>query len=137
MDSLVAPGTSVYVDFNMLHTILRNLLSNAIKFTKPEGRIFLSASELNNLVEITVLDNGVGINEENLYGLFRIDVNQSTRGTANEAGTGLGLILCKEFIELHQGDISVKSEKGKGAAFSFTLPKTKEKYEVMKKMGDI
>ncbi|MCK5516647.1 MAG: PAS domain S-box protein [Desulfobulbaceae bacterium] len=136
VDSVIAPGTVVFVDFNMLHTVLRNLISNAIKFTEAGGSISLSTCQQDDLIEISVRDDGVGISEEVLSGLFRIEISHSARGTANETGTGLGLILCKEFVELHQGDISVSSELGKGATFSVKLPTTKEKYEELKADND-
>ena len=112
----------VYADVNMLKTILRNLFSNAIKYTHPNGEIAISAVQNQNNIEITVSDNGVGMSEETRNKLFDIDANVSTTGTANEKGSGLGLILCKEFVEKHGGEIWVKSELGKGSAFIFSLP---------------
>ncbi len=114
---------SVVADENMLYTIIRNLLSNAIKFTPKGGKIEISATIVEDgLVEISISDTGVGIKPENLDKLFRIDVSLSTRGTAQEEGTGLGLILCKEFVEKNGGTIGVKSELGKGSRFYFCLP---------------
>jgi len=112
----------VYADVNMLKTILRNLISNAIKYTHSNGEITISALQNQNNIEITVSDNGVGMNEETRNKLFKIDTNITTTGTANEKGSGLGLILCKEFVEKHGGEIWVKSELGKGSAFIFSLP---------------
>ncbi|KUG24718.1 two-component system sensor histidine kinase [hydrocarbon metagenome] len=112
----------VYADVNMLKTILRNLISNAIKYTHSNGEIAISAVQNQNNIEITVSDNGVGMSEETRNKLFEIDANITTTGTANEKGTGLGLILCKEFVEKHGGEIWVKSELGKGSALIFTLP---------------
>ena len=113
----------VTADGDMLNTIFRNLLSNAIKFTSANGKIELKASEDQNRVEISVKDNGRGMNKENQEKLFKIDANYSTRGTDEEDGTGLGLILCKEFVDKHGGNISVESQLDRGSIFKFTLPK--------------
>lgn len=115
----------VYADENMLKTILRNLISNAIKFTNSEGHISVLAISKQDHVEITISDDGIGINEESLKELFNIASNKSTLGTAKEKGSGLGLLLCKEFIEEHDGRIWVESEEGKGSNFKFTLPLNK------------
>lgn len=112
----------IYADPNMLQTILRNFISNAIKFTNKGGRIEIFASHTQNRVEITVKDNGVGMDEETVTNLFKIEANSSTPGTANESGSGIGLILCKEFIEKQGGEISVESKLGEGSEFKFTLP---------------
>ena len=111
----------VFADKNMMSTVLRNLISNAIKFTHPGGWIIISAEEKEGLT-VSVIDNGVGIPKDRIEQLFRIDENYSTYGTQNERGTGLGLILCKEFIEKHGGKIWVESEEGKGSIFYFTIP---------------
>lgn len=118
----VSKEVMVFADENMVKTILRNLISNAIKFTNESGEIIISAIVNNSLVEIGVADNGVGISPENVKLLFYIDTNVSTKGTAMESGTGLGLILCKEFVERNSGKIWVESEPGKGSTFIFTLP---------------
>ena len=115
----------VYVDVNMLKTILRNLISNAIKYTHSNGEIVLSAVQNKNNIEISVADNGVGMSEETRSKLFKFDTIVTTTGTANEKGSGLGLILCKEFVEKHGGEIWVKSEQGKGSAFIFSFPFSK------------
>lgn len=112
----------VFADENMLKTILRNLISNGIKFTNTNGQIDVYALQKQNFIEITVSDNGVGMNEEIQNNLFKIDKKVTTSGTLNEKGSGLGLILCKEFVEKHGGKIRVKSELGKGSSFIFTLP---------------
>lgn len=116
----------VRADLNMLETILRNLVSNAIKFTPRNGSISISAVEKDDWVEISVSDTGIGIMPENIDKLFRIDVHHTTVGTDQEKGTGLGLIICKEFVEKHGGEISVESQFGKGTTFTFTLPKKEE-----------
>ena len=112
----------VFADKDMINTVLRNLISNAIKFTKPGGEIIVSVNEEKDKIMVSVKDNGIGIPKAVIGKLFRIDENYSTRGTANEAGTGLGLMLCKELIERHDGEIWVESEVEKGSTFYFTLP---------------
>jgi signal transduction histidine kinase len=113
----------VFADKAMINTILRNLISNAIKFTYPGGQIIISAEKMPDELKISISDNGIGIKKEAIGKLLRIDENNTRIGTQNERGTGLGLILCKEFIEKHQGKIWVESELGKGSKFSFTIPK--------------
>jgi signal transduction histidine kinase/ligand-binding sensor domain-containing protein len=115
---------SFIADKNMINTILRNLISNAIKFTHKNGRVEVMAMISNNQVEISVSDNGIGMTNETMAKLFRLDGNLSTRGTENEKGTGLGLFLCKEFVEKHGGKIWVESESGKGSIFKMVLPST-------------
>ncbi|MGZ2369468.1 PAS domain S-box protein [Ancylomarina sp. YFZ004] len=112
----------VLADKNMLRTILRNLISNAIKFTNPGGKIDILVNVSKNQVEITVKDNGVGMNEESQSKIFNNNEYLSTPGTENESGLGLGLILCKEFVEKHGGEIWVESELGKGSNFIFSIP---------------
>lgn len=111
-----------YADKAMLSTIFRNLITNAIKFTKSGGNIVISASENKNELTISIKDSGVGISKNRIEKLFRIDESYSTTGTNNEKGTGLGLILCKEFVEKHQGKIWAESEEGIGSTFYFTIP---------------
>ncbi len=112
----------VCADMEMISTVLRNLISNAIKFTMPDGEIFVSAEQYGNEVLISVCDNGVGIPPEHLAKLFMISENHSSLGTAKEKGTGLGLMLCKDFIDKHKGRIWAESEVGKGSCFKFSLP---------------
>jgi signal transduction histidine kinase len=114
---------SVFADIDMLKTILRNLVSNAIKFTNKGGTIIINAEENSENVTISVSDNGIGIMPDRLTKLFDISHKQTTKGTENESGTGLGLILFKEFVEKNAGKIRVESEAGKGSNFIFTLPK--------------
>ena len=106
----------------MLKTVLRNLVSNAIKFTNSGGIININSEEKSDLIIISVSDNGIGIKPEKLTRLFDISQRQTTTGTAEETGTGLGLILCKEFVEKNEGTLWVESEYGKGSNFKFTLP---------------
>ncbi len=112
----------LYADENMLKTVLRNLIANGIKFTDTNGKIDVYTLRKQNFIEITVSDNGVGMNQEIRDKLFKIDKNVTTIGTANEKGSGLGLILCKEFVDRHGGRIWIESEEGKGSAFKFSLP---------------
>jgi signal transduction histidine kinase/ligand-binding sensor domain-containing protein len=112
----------VFADENMLKTIFRNLVSNGIKFTPEKGTITLTSIINDLFVEITIADTGMGIPSEIISKLFRIDVTVTTKGTLSESGTGLGLILCKEFVEKHNGKIWVESEEGNGSEFKFTLP---------------
>ena len=114
---------TAFADINMLTTVIRNLVSNALKFTNSGGSVCIKATDIQEVVQIAVTDTGIGISDENIEKLFRIDVTHSTSGTENEAGTGLGLILCKEFVEKNHGQIWVESEKGSGSSFIFTLPK--------------
>jgi len=113
---------SVVADKAMVKTILRNLISNAIKFTNPGGEIIIKAEQQEKELIVSVTDNGVGIKKEHIDKLFRIDYNHSTLGTNEEKGTGLGLLLCKEFIEMHEGKIWVESNQAKGCIFNFSLP---------------
>lgn len=113
----------VYADRNMLELILQNLLSNAIKFTYPDGEIIISAEEKNIEIIVSISDNGIGISGDILEKLFRTDIPYSTNGTLNEQGTGLGLVICREMVEMHGGRIWAESRPGKGAVFSFTIHK--------------
>ena len=117
-----ADNINVFADINMLKTILRNLVSNAIKFTNKDGTLNIYAVENSENVTISVADNGIGIKPDSLTSLFDISQNHTTRDLAGEKGSGLGLVLCKEFVEKHGGVIWVESEFGKGSEFKFTLP---------------
>jgi len=112
---------NIFADKQMISTVLRNLISNAIKFTRQGGEINFSAQKSAKEILISVSDNGIGIAPERIEKLFRIDENNSTYGTNDEGGTGLGLILCKEFVENHGGRIWVESEQEKGSTFSVSL----------------
>ena len=122
LTSHISDDSTVLADINMVETILRNLISNAIKFTRTGGFINLISSKEDKFIKISVEDNGVGISEFMQEHIFQIDQNISTKGTQNEDGSGLGLILCKEFVEINKGKLTVKSELGKGSTFSFYLP---------------
>ena len=112
-----------YADRDMISTILRNLISNAIKFSYPGGQIEISAENSKEEIKLIITDHGVGIRPEAIPKLWRIDESYSTMGTSKEKGTGLGLLLCKEFVEKHDGKIWVESQLGKGSTFIFTIPK--------------
>jgi len=111
-------------DKNMIDTITRNILLNAIKFTNEGGTVNIFAKNRNNLTQIDIIDNGVGMSSKEIGYLFRIDKKFSKCGTANEKGTGLGLIICKELIVEHGGKVWVESKVGSGSKFSFTIPQT-------------
>lgn len=115
-------NVKVFADIYMLTAILRNLITNSIKFTKAGGAISVSARMNADHAEISIMDTGIGMDPKTQKILFDIESNQTTKGTANEKGTGLGLIICKEFVEKHGGQIRVESEPGKGSRFLFTLP---------------
>ncbi len=127
----VEQNLNILADPNLLNTVIRNLISNAIKFTPEGGTIEIGAIKKpseglepsEGSIHIYVKDSGVGMNEETINKLFRIDVNITSQGTSGEKGTGLGLILCKEFVEKHGGKIWVESELGKGSTFWFSLLK--------------
>ncbi|MBL7859344.1 MAG: tetratricopeptide repeat-containing sensor histidine kinase [Cyclobacteriaceae bacterium] len=114
----------VWADYHSIDTVVRNLISNAIKFTPEQGIITLDAQRKEQDVIVTIADTGVGMSSETIQKLFRIDAKHSTKGTAEEKGTGLGLILCKEFIEKNGGRIWVESTEGKGSVFYFAIPAT-------------
>ncbi|GAK60717.1 response regulator receiver sensor signal transduction histidine kinase [Candidatus Vecturithrix granuli] len=113
----------VHADFNMLDTIVRNLISNALKFTHSGGSIVVAATADERNVTMSVADTGIGIPSEDLPKLFRIDFKYKHLGTEHEPGTGLGLILCKEFVEKNGGNIWVESTEGKGSTFYVSFPK--------------
>jgi len=117
------PGTLIVkADQNMLKTILRNLVSNALKYTNEGGNVFVGAEQVDSRVQIKIRDSGTGMSKEELNQLFHLNTGKSKPGTRQEKGSGLGLILCREFVTLHHGAIWVKSEPGKGSTFFFSLP---------------
>ncbi len=122
LDINVHPELTINADENMLMTILRNFVSNAIKYTKVNGNVIISAKSVESGVEICVSDDGVGMDEKTKNKLFQIEHNQSLPGTDNEKGTGLGLILCKDFALKHGGNIRIESELNKGSKFILFLP---------------
>jgi signal transduction histidine kinase len=112
-----------FADSNTINLVLRNLITNAIKFTNDGGSVIIDAKEQEKDWLVSVHDNGIGISRDVQRILFDKTSPYTTRGTANEKGTGLGLILCKEFIEKNGGRIWVESKEGKGSTFWFTIPK--------------
>jgi len=119
----VDPELTVFSDKNALNTIIRNLVSNAIKYTGENGSIKVNAKLKDSFVEVSIADTGIGMDEITVQSLFTLTETISKPGTANEKGTGLGLVLCKEFVEKQNGSIWVESEIGVGSTFCFTLPK--------------
>lgn len=122
IDSRVAAGASVFADADMLQTILRNLVGNAIKFTKPGGSIQIRATCADGEVRIEVTDSGVGIRPEQREKLLAASGNLSSTGTENETGSGIGLLLCREFVERHGGRLEIDSALGEGSTFAVVLP---------------
>ena len=119
----VPASERVYADNKMVDTVFRNLLSNAVKFTKKDGKVIIKSKKAaNGMVEVSVSDTGVGIPEKDVRRLFKIEEKVSSKGTDGESSTGLGLLLCKDFIEKNGGKIWVECEKGKGTIFYFTIP---------------
>ncbi|MCF8298992.1 MAG: hypothetical protein K9J13_15695 [Saprospiraceae bacterium] len=112
----------VFADKNMIVTVIRNLISNAIKFSYSKSEIIVSCEIMNNLVKVGIKDSGTGISKENIKRLFKIKEQYTEQGTSKETGTGLGLILCEEFINRNKGTIWVESILGKGSTFYFTIP---------------
>jgi signal transduction histidine kinase len=127
LNCAVNPNIMVFADIEMLKTIMRNLCSNAIKFTGERGEINITAEEDPGQVTITVADNGIGIKPEILQSLFTVSQPLTTSGTVNEPGSGMGLILCKEFVSIHGGQIRAESQPGKGSRFIVTLPRASGK----------
>ena len=122
LDCTIQDNLAAFADADMVKAVMRNLVSNSIKFTYPGGSIKISSEQTDSIVTISVSDNGIGIDPETLSKLFAISTSITTSGTAKETGTGLGLLLCKEFVEKHNGKIWCESEVGKGSIFRFTLP---------------
>jgi two-component system sensor histidine kinase/response regulator len=106
----------------MLETVIRNLISNSIKFTPRNGSIIVTADKVGDMVEFSISDSGVGMSKETMSKLFRMNEFVTTVGTENEKGTGLGLLLCYEFIKRHGGLLEVESREGEGSTFSFSIP---------------
>ncbi|MCE1190241.1 MAG: ATP-binding protein [Ignavibacteria bacterium] len=118
----ISPDTIIWADENMIRLVIRNLLSNGIKFTPAGGKITISSANTTRGITISVSDTGIGISEEDLQKLFHPDHRFSNTGTANEKGTGLGLLLCKEILDKHNGTISIKSTEHQGSTFTVSLP---------------
>ena len=116
------PDISVYGDKNMIYSGLRNLIHNAIKFSQPKGKIEISARLSGEVLTVSVRDNGTGMPEAIREHLFRAEKDVSRTGTGGEKGTGLGLILCREFVEKHGGSIWVEKSSEEGTTFRFSIP---------------
>lgn len=127
--NLISNDIEISADTNMLIVIFQNLISNAIKYSNQGGTIFIEAQKTQNQIEIIIADNGIGMNKETRNKLFRIDEHVSIPGTDNEKGSGLGLILCKDFVEMHNGSIYVESEPKKGSQFIIRIPQLINKYQ--------
>ncbi len=126
----IEENESVYIDANLTITLLRNLISNAIKFSNENSQVEVSLRKsTNGIISYEVTDHGIGIDTKTIDNLFRIDSAQSGIGTAGEKGTGLGLIVCKEFANKQNGDITVKSKQGNGSTFSFSFPNENGAYQ--------
>ena len=121
------PNREVMLDSDLINTIMRNLLTNAIKFSEEKSKILITSSLVNDMIIISVKDSGIGISEEDQKKLFKKNYNFTSFGTNNEKGTGIGLILCKDFVEKHGGVIEFESELGIGSEFKITLPNIKAK----------
>lgn len=126
----VPSETLIFADEEMVTTVIRNLVSNSIKFTKNGGTISVNAKKTDGLVTIEIRDTGIGIEKERIKNLFKPDVTQTNLGTNGEKGTGLGLLICKDFVEKNKGKIRVESVPGEGTSFYITLPEEKTKYLV-------
>ena len=122
VQNTISPHNEVYADQKILFTILTNLISNAIKFTNQGGIISINAKEVNDNLEVSIIDTGVGIPKEHLATIFSIDSNYQARGTENEYGTGMGLKVVAEFMHRINGEVKIKSELGKGTTFTLILP---------------
>ena len=118
----VEPDIFIYADKNMIKTVVRNFVTNAVKFTKKGGKISINAEKSGGSFSFYVKDTGIGIKKKDISKLFVIDKHFVTNGTENEKGTGLGLLLCKEFVEKHDGNVFVESVSKKGSTFGFTIP---------------
>lgn len=122
LENNIEEQLSIKADINMLNVIFRNLLSNAVKFTRKGGTVNIAAEKKDSYVYITVKDTGVGISPEKLENLFNLGSSYTSSGTALEKGNGLGLLLCKEFVEKNNGNLQVQSQPGKGSVFTVCIP---------------
>jgi signal transduction histidine kinase len=123
LETLIPEDLFVFADVNMLQTVLRNLLSNALKFTPQGGKIAISAkAKEDHMVEIAIQDNGIGMDQTLAANLFHLDVKTAREGTEGEPSTGLGLLLCKEFVERNGGKLWFESKAGSGSTFYFSMP---------------
>ncbi len=133
--SKISSKTVAYADKNMLKTIVRNLLSNAVKFSHFNSTVLVSTNKAGDFIEITISDKGIGINASRINEIFN-GIGHSTPGTNNERGTGLGLQICKEFVELNHGKLRVRSTEGQGTDFIFSLPGKRQNHQSQKVEAD-
>lgn len=122
IENNISDDTKIYADKELLGSVVRNLLSNAIKFSENNGVIKFTDLQNDGNITISITDNGIGISEQNFEHLFKIEETITTSGTSGEKGHGLGLVICKEMIDLHRGKISIRSEANKGTTVTLTLP---------------
>lgn len=129
----IPEGVKVNADINMITSVLQNLVSNALKFTPTDqqGQVILTAEAEDELVRISVQDTGLGMTEEQMQNLFKPNLTVSVKGTDNEKGAGLGLVLCKRFVDLNHGQIYVDSKEGQGTTFSVLLPKATNEHQAL------
>lgn len=137
LSKTISLQSTITADEYMLKTIIRNLIGNSIKFTADGGRVHIEAKEENKRIEISVTDTGVGMNPDLINLLFNLEHNITKTGTKGEKGTGLGLLLCKEFVEMHGGKIWVNSKPGEGSTFAFSIPMDQPKSKVIPKFRSI
>ena len=128
----VDESLKIYADMNMVTSLIQNLVSNALKFTDTDGagKVYIQAQPQGEFVEIRVKDSGLGMTEEQIQNLFQPRMTVSLKGTAGEKGAGLGLSLCKRFVELNHGEISVTSQEGEGTVFKVRLPAERQHAEL-------
>ncbi|OGU34366.1 MAG: hypothetical protein A2068_14215 [Ignavibacteria bacterium GWB2_35_6b] len=126
LESRIGENVFIKADKDMISATIRNIVSNALKFTNEGGNVEIVAENTNGDVEIRIKDNGIGIKKEDLDKLFKLDAHHTTPGTNAEKGTGLGLIICKEFVEKNGGTIKIVSSPGNGTEFKIKLPRALE-----------
>jgi signal transduction histidine kinase len=122
INSNVKEDFQAYGDREMINTVIRNLINNALKFSNKGGLVEVEIHRKDSLFEVEVRDQGIGISDENIDKIFRIDQKFKTHGTSGETGTGLGLVLCKDFVKKNGGEIWCKTKEGTGSSFYFTVP---------------
>lgn len=128
----------IFADINMLTSVLQNLTSNALKFTPVDGtgQVIMSAQVYEQHVELSVTDTGLGMTEQQVHHVFEPRIKTSLKGTAGERGTGLGLVLCKRFVDMNHGEIRVRSKEGQGTTFTVTLPKAQDEHSALPQLQD-
>ena len=134
----VTEDIRIFADINMLTSVLQNLTSNALKFTPVDGtgQVIMSAQVYEQHVELSVTDTGLGMTEQQVQHVFEPRIKTSLKGTAGERGTGLGLVLCKRFVDMNHGEIRVRSKEGQGTTFTVTLPKAQDEHSALPQLQD-